>query len=265
MQIQQENASKEAFQESLLNQIAVNTGANLSDLRTKSNSETQTERVAQMLHTGVNTEERQRATSSTNTEEQKRTTSSTNTEEKQRADSSTNTGNAQHFDISGDTVDTSAATADYEARLERLKQEAEYQTQQMAAAHQQQLELARQQAKTLLQEQQRAHRGDAEAALQEQQRAHRGDAEAALQEQRQAHIREAASVFNQVKQDTERVLSKEFQERQNMENQDKRVTARIQLEKIREEILNMHLIPRIDQRQKQKQGHLRRKYRFNLK
>ena len=128
-------------------------------------------------------------------------------------------------------MDTSAATADYEARLERLKQEAEYQTQQMAAAHQQQLELARQQAKTLLQEQERAHRGEAEAALQEQERAHRGDAEAALQEQRQAHIREAASVFNQVKQETERVLSKEFQERQNMENQDKRVTARIHLEK----------------------------------
>ena len=105
----------------------------------------------------------------------------------------------------------------------------------MAAAHQQQLELARQQA------------------------------EAALQEQQQAHIREATSVLNQVKQEAERVLSKEFQEIQNMENQDTRVSARIQAEKIREEILNMHLIPRIDQRQKQKQGHLRRKYRFNLK
>jgi len=250
MHIQQENASKELFKESLLKQIAVNAGVNLSDLMTDSKADTQTERVAQMLHTGVNTEEQQRATSSTNTEEQQRATSSTNTEEQQRTPSSTNTDNTQYFDISEAMVDTSAATADYEARLERLKQEAEYQTQQMAAAHQQQLELARQQAKTLLQEQQRAHRGDAEAAL---------------QEQRQAHIREAASVFNQVKQETERVLSKEVQERQNMENQDKRVSARIQVEKIREEILNMHLIPRIDQRQKQKQGHLRRKYRFNLK
>ena len=47
MQIQQEQASKEAFKESLLKQIAVNTGANLSDLRTNSNAETQTERVNQ--------------------------------------------------------------------------------------------------------------------------------------------------------------------------------------------------------------------------
>ena len=45
-------------------------------------------------------------------------------------------------------MDTSAATADYDPRADPLKQEAEYQTQQMAAAHQQQLELARQQAKT---------------------------------------------------------------------------------------------------------------------
>ena len=213
MQIQQEQASKEAFKESLLKQIAVNTGANLSDLRANSNADTQTERVAQMLHTGVNTEEQQRATSSTNTEEQQRATSSTNTEEKQRAYSSTNTGNAQHFDIRGDMVDTSAATADYDPRLEQQRQEALYDMQQMAAAHQQQLELARQQASTWLQEQQRAHRGEAEAALQEQRQALRGDAEAVLQEQRQAHIREATSVFNQVKQETERVLSKEFQER----------------------------------------------------
>ena len=57
MQIQQEQASKEAFKESLLKQIAVNTGANLSDLRTDSNADTRTDRVAQMLNTDVNTEE----------------------------------------------------------------------------------------------------------------------------------------------------------------------------------------------------------------
>ena len=164
----------------------------------------------------------------------------------------------EFFDISDDEmVDMTPATADYDPRADQLRQEAEYQMQLMAAAHQQQLELVRQQTEAALQEQQRAHRGEAEAALQGQQRAHRGDAEAALQEQRQAHIREAASVFNQVKQETERVLSKEFQERQNMENQDKRVSARIQAEKIREEILNVNLIHRIDQRQNPKQYHLK--------
>ena len=38
MQMQKENASKEAFKESLLKQIAVNTGVHLSDLRTDSNA-----------------------------------------------------------------------------------------------------------------------------------------------------------------------------------------------------------------------------------
>ncbi len=52
MQIQQEQASKEAFKECLLKQIAVNTGANLSDLRTDSNAETQTERVNQAIGKG---------------------------------------------------------------------------------------------------------------------------------------------------------------------------------------------------------------------
>ena len=41
IQTQQEQASKEAFKESLLKQIAVNTAANLSDLRTNSKAETQ--------------------------------------------------------------------------------------------------------------------------------------------------------------------------------------------------------------------------------
>ena len=213
MQIQQEQASKEAFKESLLKQIAVKTGSNLSDLMATSNAETQTERVAQMLHTGVNTEEQQRATSSTNTEEQQRATSSTNTEEQQRATSSTNTDNTQYYDISDAMVDITSATADYEARLERQRQIAEYELHQQETRHQEQLELARQQTQALLQEQEQAHRGEAHALLQEQEQAHR---------------REATSVFNQVKQETERVRSKEFQERQNMENQDKRVSARIQ-------------------------------------
>ena len=73
MQIQQEQASKEAFKSSLLKHIAVNTGASLSDLRTNSKAETQTERITQMLHTGVNTEAQQRATSSTATNTDKQT------------------------------------------------------------------------------------------------------------------------------------------------------------------------------------------------
>ena len=141
MQIQQEQASKEAFKESLLKQIAVNTGANLSDLRTNSNSETQTERVTQMLNSrGVNTEEQQRATSSTatstdqqprtdsstNTNQQPRTDSSTNTNQQPRTDSSTNTGNTHFVNICNNRVDLTAATATYDATVEHLTQLAAY-------------------------------------------------------------------------------------------------------------------------------------------
>ena len=45
MERQQELASKEAFKESVLKQIAKNTGSNLSDLRSDSHQENRTERI----------------------------------------------------------------------------------------------------------------------------------------------------------------------------------------------------------------------------
>ena len=45
MERQQELASKEAFKESLLKQIAINTGSNVSDLRSDSHQENRTERI----------------------------------------------------------------------------------------------------------------------------------------------------------------------------------------------------------------------------
>ena len=45
MEKQQEMASKQAFKESLLKQIAINTGSNLSDLRSEHDQETRTERI----------------------------------------------------------------------------------------------------------------------------------------------------------------------------------------------------------------------------
>ena len=47
MQLQQEQASKQAFKEHLLKQIAMNTGSNLSDLRNQSEADLRTERVNQ--------------------------------------------------------------------------------------------------------------------------------------------------------------------------------------------------------------------------
>ena len=45
MEKQQEMASKEAFKESILKYIAINTGANLSDLRSESHQELRTDRI----------------------------------------------------------------------------------------------------------------------------------------------------------------------------------------------------------------------------
>ena len=50
MQLQQEKASKQAFQESLSKQIAINTGSNLPDLTNRSDADLRTERVNQALN-----------------------------------------------------------------------------------------------------------------------------------------------------------------------------------------------------------------------
>ena len=49
MEKQQEMASKQAFKESLLKDIAINTGANLSDLRSESHQELRTDRIREFI------------------------------------------------------------------------------------------------------------------------------------------------------------------------------------------------------------------------
>ena len=50
MQLQQEQASKQAFKQYLLKEIAINTGSNLSDLRNQHEADLRTERVNQALN-----------------------------------------------------------------------------------------------------------------------------------------------------------------------------------------------------------------------
>ena len=50
MQLQQEQASKQAFKDSLLKQIAINTGSDLSDMRNQNEADLRTERVTQALN-----------------------------------------------------------------------------------------------------------------------------------------------------------------------------------------------------------------------
>ena len=68
MERQQELASKEAYKEHLLKQIAINTGGNLSDLRQSAHTETQNERVTIMLR--PNLEQVRRPEPSTNIDQE---------------------------------------------------------------------------------------------------------------------------------------------------------------------------------------------------
>ena len=53
MEQQQEMAAKEAFKESLLKQIARNTGANMNDLRSESSSQSQRERINRAIYYNI--------------------------------------------------------------------------------------------------------------------------------------------------------------------------------------------------------------------
>ena len=57
MERQQETASKEAYKEHLLKEIAKNTGANIHDLRNDSHQEMRTERVDNAVHFDISQDE----------------------------------------------------------------------------------------------------------------------------------------------------------------------------------------------------------------
>jgi len=207
MQRQQEMASKEAYKEHLLKQIAINSGAKLSDLKNGANAETQTDKVERMLrNTGTNTippptssssammtEQQQTSSSATmtehqptsssamNTEQKETTTRGTSTKQKETATRGTSTG-PLHYDISGEE---SAIAANYERKADELRVMTELQRQQQEIRHQEQVETIRQQALTQLQKQADRHE------IEKQRLTH---------ELTQAHLQQATTVFGQIQQ-----------------------------------------------------------------
>ena len=80
MQRQQEMASKETYQEHLLKQVAINSGAKLSDLKNGANAETQTDKNARLLSTtGTNAKHQPTPSPAMNTEQQETATTGTST------------------------------------------------------------------------------------------------------------------------------------------------------------------------------------------
>ena len=157
MQRQQEMASKEAYKEHLLKQIAINSGAKLSDLKNGANAETQTDKVERMLNTGTNTIPQPTSSSATMTEDQPTSSSATNTEQKETATIGASTEQKETATI-GTVTEESAIAANYERKAEELRVMTELQRQQQEFRHQEQVETIRQQALAQLQQQADRHK-----------------------------------------------------------------------------------------------------------
>ena len=144
MQLQQENASKEAFEEHLLKQASDTTGVNISDLRHSSNAVAQTNRINNMLRptnfrdvfvqqgttpsrpsqfTNESSETFQQGSNPTQFTDASFETFHQGSNPTQFTDAFFETShqgsNPKHFFNIGDDVNTSAATADHDQRAER--------------------------------------------------------------------------------------------------------------------------------------------------
>ena len=153
MQRQQEMASKEAYEEHLLKQVAINSGAKLIDLKNGANAETQTEKAEEMLSiTGTNTKHQPTSSSAMNTEHQPTSSSAMITEQQETATIGTSTG-TEFYDIN----DKGSAIASNYEKIEELMGIAELQQQQQEIRHKEQVETIRQQALSQLRQQAERH------------------------------------------------------------------------------------------------------------
>ena len=151
MEKQQEITSKQAFKESLLNDIAINTGANHHDLRSESHQELRTDRVNQALNPQFYN------ISQSDHEMESMHSLSPSDETEMRDDTSVrpkttylpSLGSSQA--MSDNVANQSSAVADLTGEIERQKQIAENELRQQDIRQSQQLEPVRQQAASVLQ------------------------------------------------------------------------------------------------------------------
>ena len=244
MQLQEEQAMKESLKDHLLKQTSQETGVNISDLRIPSEAKKRNIRINNMLRTtgtgdnDVNGRPTADSGFGNNDVNGIPTADSGfgegNVKGRPTADSGFGEGNVnttQYFNIS-DGVDTSAATADYAARIARLEHATQEEKRQMEQRYEQMAEGIRQEAFAALtqQEQSRLQQQEQDRALAEAavNQIHR-EAQGVVNETRGAQNRErqerkrmedAENRSRQAEQKTERKVKKEENRRRNEHTQD---------------------------------------------
>ena len=170
MEHQQEMASKQAYKEHLLKEIAKNTGSNLHELRSESHQELRAERVNQALNPNpqfFNISQRDHEMETMHS-----LASSEDIEMRDDMAVSSKTTSLPSLDsnaMSVDVANQSTAVADHTGEIERQRQIAENERLQLEIRQSQQLENIRQQAASVLQattqELTESHRAEAIAAI----------------------------------------------------------------------------------------------------
>ena len=205
MEHQQEMASKQAYKEHLLKEIAVNTGSNLHELRSESHQELRAERVNQALNPNpqfFNISQRDHEMETMHS-----LSSSEDTEMRDDMSVSSKTtylpslGSNQAMSV--DVANQSSAVADHTGEIERQKQIAENERLQQEIRHSQQLENVRQQAASVLQ-----------ATTQELTESHRAEAIAAIIHAASLTEKKAFTKFSKQNQEIQQMAANDERSRQ---------------------------------------------------
>ena len=202
MEHQQEMASKQAYKEHLLKEIAKNTGSNLHELRSESHQELRAERVNQALNPNpqfFNISQRDHEMETMHS-----LSSSEDTEMRDDMAVSSKTTSLPSLDsnaMSVDVANQSTAVADHTGEIERQRQIAENERLQLEIRQSQQLENIRQQAASVLQ--------------------------ATTQELTESHRNEAIAYVTNLTENAFKKLNKQSQEIHQMASNDERTRQTI--------------------------------------
>ena len=204
MEHQQEMASKQAYKEHLLKEIAVNTGSNLHELRSESHQELRAERVNQALNPNpqfFNISQRDHEMETMHS-----LASSEDTEMRDDMAVSSKTTSLPSLDsnaMSVDVANQSTAVADHTGEIERQRQIAENERLQLEIRQSQQLENIRQQAASVLQ-----------ATTQELTESHRAEAIAAIIHAASLTEKKAFTKFSKQNQEIQQMAANDERSRQ---------------------------------------------------
>ena len=202
---QQEMASKQAFKESLLKDIAINTGSNLHELRNQHEADLRTERVNQALNPNP-----QFYNISQRDHEMETMHSLSSSEDTEMRDDMSVRSKTTYLPslgsnqaMSDNVANQSSAVADHTGEIERQKQIAENELRQQEIRQSQQLENVRQQAASVLQ-----------ATTQELTESHRAEAIAAIIHAASLTEKKAFTKFSKQNQEIQQMAANDERSRQ---------------------------------------------------